>query len=107
MAVYLIQGSYAATSVGAMIKNPQDRSAVVRSMIEKAGGKLHGFWFALGEFDFVAVAEAPDNVSVAAIAMAVGATGSLSAYRTTPLMTTAESVEAMRKAGGTGYQPPR
>lgn len=107
MALYLIQGSYAVPSVAAMIKNPQDRAAVIKAMIEKAGGKLHGFWFALGEYDFVAVAEVSDIAGAAAIAMAVGATGALSAYRTTPLMSTAESVEAMRKAGTMGYQPPR
>jgi uncharacterized protein with GYD domain len=107
MAMYMIQASYAASSVAAMIKNPQDRAAAIRPMVEKMGGKLHGLWFALGEFDIVVLAEAPDNVSVTAIAMAVGATGALSSYRTTALLTAAEAVEAMRKAGGASYQPPR
>jgi len=107
MSFYLIQASYAAPAAASLIKNPQDRSAVVKAMIEKAEGKLHGFWLAFGEFDVVAIAEVPDNVSAAALAMAIGASGSMSAYRTTPLMSVAESVAAMKKAATVGYQPPK
>lgn len=39
--------------------------------------------------------------------MAVGASGGISAYRTTPLLTTAEAMEAMKKAAGAGYQQPK
>jgi len=106
MAFYMIQASYSATAVAAMVKTPQDRAAAIRPMIEKLGGKLHGLWFTLGEFDIVAISEAPDNVSVASIAMAVGASGAMSAYRTTPLLTTAEAAEAMKKAGTFAYQSP-
>lgn len=71
------------------------------------GGKLHGLWLAFGKYDIVGIAEMPDNVSAAAIAMAIGSSGGMSAYSTTPLMTMAEGTEAMKKAGGVGYQPPK
>ncbi len=107
MPSYLIQASYSAPAVGAMVKNPQDRGAVVRAMMEKAGGKLHGFWFTFGEYDIVAIAEMPDAVSAAAVAMAIGATGAMSSYRTTPLLTSGEAVEAMSRAAAVTYQPPK
>ena len=107
MAFYLIQASYSAQATGAMIKNPQDRAAAVRPMIERAGGKLHGLWLSFGEYDVVAVTEMPDNVSAAALSMAIGASGAMSAFRTTPMLTVAEATEAMKKAGGAGYQPPK
>jgi uncharacterized protein with GYD domain len=107
MPFYLIQASYGSQATAAMIKNPQDRAAAVRPMIERMGGKLHGLWLAFGEYDVVAIAEAPDNVSAAALSMAIGASGALSAYRTTPLITVAEATEAMKKAGSAGYQPPK
>ncbi len=107
MSFYLIQASYSVPSTAAMVKNPQDRTAVVSAMIEKAGGKLHGLWLAFGEFDIVAITEAPDNVSAAAIGMAIGASGAMSSYRTTPLLSPAESLSAMKKAGSVGYQPPK
>ena len=107
MSFYLIQASYAAPATASMVKNPQDRAAVVSAMIERAGGKLHGLWLAFGEYDVVAIAELPDAVSAAAMSMAIGSSGTMSAYRTTPLLTPAESVAAMKKASGVGYQPPK
>jgi uncharacterized protein with GYD domain len=104
---YLIQASYGSQATGTMIKKPQDRAAAVRPMIERMGGRLHGLWFAFGEFDVVAIAEAPDNVSAAALAMAIGASGAMSSYRTTPLLTVEEAMQAMKKAGQAGYKPPK
>ena len=107
MPFYLIQASYTASAVVAMIKNPQDRAAAVAPMMEKMGGKLHGLWFTFGEYDIVAIAETPDAVTAAAISMAIGSSGAMSAYRTTPLMTSAEATDAMKKAGGVAYQAPK
>lgn len=47
------------------------------------------------------------NELAAAMAMAIGSSGAMGAYRTTPLMTTAEFKKAMKKAGGVGYHPPK
>ena len=107
MAFYLAQASYSAQTTAAMIKNPSDRSAVMRPLIEGMGGKLVGMWFAFGTYDIVAIAEMPDNVTSAALALAFGASGALSTYHTTPLLTMAEGVEAMKKAGSIPYQPPK
>jgi len=70
-----------------MVRNPHDRADAVRPMIERAGGKLHGLWFAFGDSDsdIDAIAEMPNNTSAAAISMAIGASGAMSSYRSTPL----------------------
>ena len=107
MPFFMVQASYSVPATAAMIKNPQDRAAAVKPIIERMGGKLHGAWLSFGEYDVVVIAEVPDNVSAAALAMAVGASGGMSAYRTTPLLTMAESIEAMSKAGGVKYKPPK
>lgn len=107
MSYYLIQASYTPQAIAAMVKNPQDRAATVRPIVEKAGGKLHGLWFTFGDTDIVAIAEMPNNLSAAAISMAIGASGAMSSYRSTPLMTSAEAVEAMQKAGAVSYQGPK
>ena len=107
MPFYLIQASYGVQTTASLIKNPQDRAAAIRPMIERMGGKLHGLWLAFGKYDVVAITEMPDNVGAAAISMAIGSSGAMSAYRTTPLMTMAEATDAMKKAGGAGYQPPK
>jgi uncharacterized protein with GYD domain len=107
MAHYLIQASYTAQAIAAMVKNPQDRAEIVRPMIERAGGKLHGIWFAFGDSDIVAIAEMPDNLSAAAISMAIGSSGAMASYRTTALMTSAQAVEAMQQAAKVTYQAPK
>lgn len=106
MPKYMVQASYSTGSVGDLIANPQDRSESVRTVIERTGGKLESFHYAFGEYDVVAIAEMPDNVSMAALSMAIAASGTLSSFKTTVLLTMDEAVEAMRKAGATGYQPP-
>ena len=107
MPLYMIQASYSAQATASMVKNPQDRAAAIRPMIERMGGKLQDLWFCFGEYDIVAIAEVPDNVTAAAMAMAIGSSGAMSAYRTTPIMTTADAKKAMEKAGGVGYQAPK
>jgi hypothetical protein len=39
------------------------------------GGTLHGFWHAVSEHDGSTLWEAPDNVAVAAVAIAIGGVG--------------------------------
>ena len=106
MALYLLQVAYTPEAWAALTKNPQDRIEAVRPAVERLGGKIQGAWFAFGEYDIVAVFEMPDNVSAAAISIAFSAGGAVKAVKTTPLMTVAEGMEAMKKAGGTGYRPP-
>jgi len=73
MSTYMSQGSYSTQSVAAMIKNPQDRAAAIKPMFENIGGKLLGFWFCFGAYDFVALYEMPDNVTAGAMALSLGA----------------------------------
>jgi uncharacterized protein with GYD domain len=51
----------------------------------------------------VVIFEVPDNVSVSTLAIAIAAGGVDS--KTTVLMSPEEGLEAMRRAGGTGYRP--
>ena len=48
----------------------------------------------------------PENTDAAAFAMAITAGGALKAFKTTPLLSVEEGVEAMRKAQGAGYHRP-
>jgi len=107
MPSYMFQVSYNAAAVKAMVEHPQSREDAARKVIESLGGKLKAFYFAFGPSDVVLICEMPDNVSAAACAMAVGARGGMAKFETTVLMTTAESVEAMKKAKSASYTPPQ
>jgi hypothetical protein len=54
----------------------------------------------------VLIAEFPNNVSAAALAIAAAAGGAVKSINTTPLMEAAEGLEAIRKAGTSGYRAP-
>ena len=106
MPLYLTRFSYTPETWARLIGNPEDRRKAAQSYIESVGGKLHGFWYAFGEHDAYTLYEAPDNVSMAAVALAITAGGALSSLETTALLTVDETMEALRKAQQVGYRAP-
>ena len=88
-----------------MVKRPQNRAEAVRKPIEKLGGSITGLWLAFGDHDVVGIINMPDNVSAAAFALAIGAGGACKNIKTTPLISVEEGLEAMKKAGDSGYKP--
>src|SRR5687768_10589039 len=106
MPLYLTRFSYTPETWARLAQKPEDRRNAARMYIEAVGGKLHGFWYAFGEYDAYNLWEAPDNVSMAATAMAIGAGGALSSIQTTVLMSVDETMEAMQKASSIRYRPP-
>ncbi len=106
MPFYLTRFSYTPETWAKLIKNPEDRRAAAKEYIEAVGGKLHGFWYAFGDHDGYTLWEAPDNVSMAATALAIGAGGALSSFQTTALLTVEETLAAMQKASAIKYRSP-
>jgi uncharacterized protein with GYD domain len=106
MSVYLMRFSYTPETWSRLIQNPEDRRDAARSYIEQVGGSLHGFWYGFGEYDGYAIYDAPDNVSMAGVALAIAAGGALSRVETTVLMTVEETLEALAKGNGIRYRPP-
>ena len=49
----------------------------------------------------------PDNISAAALSMAISAGGAVKAAKTTPLMTFDEGLEALQRAKQAEYAAPR
>ena len=106
VALYLSKFSYTPETWARLIGNPEDRRIAAKTYIESVGGKLHGFWYAFGAHDGYTLWEAPDNVSMAAVALAIGSGGALSSLETTVLLTVDETMDALRKAGQVQYQAP-
>lgn len=102
----MIQGAYTPEALARIINKPQNRIAEVKSAFENLGGKLKDGYFTFGKYDFVIIAEMPNNVSAVAAAMAFGGGGALKSVHTTPLLTGEETMEAMKKASGAKYRPP-
>ena len=106
MALFLTRFSYTPETWERLRKNPEDRSEAASQYVESVGGKLHGFWYAFGSHDGYSLWEAPDNVSMAAVAIAISGGGALSSFETTPLLTVEETLEALGRAADIAYRPP-
>ena len=87
-----------------MLKDPQHRLEAVRPVIERLGGTIVNGWFAFGEYDLLVICDMPDNISAAALSMAISAGGAVKAAKTTPLLSGAQWVAAMEKATAVGAQ---
>lgn len=105
MPSYLVQASYTSEALASLIATPQNRAEVVKKAVKKLGGKLIGSWLAFGDYDMVLIVEMPDNVTAAALAAGAAGGGSLKSIKTTPLISAEEAMEALAKAGSSGYRP--
>ena len=106
MPMYLTRFSYTPETWARLSKHPEDRRDAARSYIESVGGKLHGFWYALGEYDGFTLWEAPDSASMAAVAIAISGGGALSKFETTELLTVEETLVALGRVETIRYRPP-
>lgn len=64
------------------IKNAPQRVALASQGMEAVGGKLLAFYLVMGEYDYVAVSEAPDDETAVTFTLGLGAAGNV---RTTTL----------------------
>ena len=106
MPMYLTRFSYTPEAWARLAMNPEDRRNAARTYIESVGGRLHGFWYAFGAHDGYTLWEAPDDVSMAAVALAIGSGGAVTSLETTVLLSVEETLEALRRAGQVQYRAP-
>ncbi len=102
---YMYEVAYTPEAWATLVKTPQDRIEAIAPAVRKLGGKIETAYFAFGDYDIVAIANMPDNVTAAAFSLAVSAGGTVKSMRTTPLMTVREGVRAMRVAKKSIYRP--
>jgi uncharacterized protein with GYD domain len=104
MPKYLLEVNYTLDGVkGVKAKGGSARVAAATELVEGLGGKIESFYFAFGATDVYVVADLPDNVSAAAVALTVTAGGGATA-RTVALLTAAEVDAAVAK--NPTYRPP-
>jgi len=108
MPIFITYASYSQAGVKGMLKKPADRTAAVRALLKKVGGKLLAFYMTTGENDVVVISEAPDGTDAVAIGMAVAASGAVSKVETVRAWKAKDFVAITKKAAKlTGaYTPP-
>ncbi len=87
MPKYLFEARYSPEgAIGLAKEGGTGRRDAVKKHLAEVGGKLKSMYFALGEVDCFVIVDLPDNVSAAALSLAVNESG-LIASRTIVLLT--------------------
>ena len=104
MPKYLVTASYTAEGMKGVLKDGgSKRRQVAEAALKSVGGRVEAFYFAFGEHDAYVIIDAPDNVTVAAASMAIGASGAVNT-KTIVLLTPEEIDQASKKQAI--YTPP-
>ena len=106
MTFFLVQVSYTSKSWSNLIKQPQNRLEAMQHVIKDLGGKIINAYLAFGDYDVIGILELPNDLTAAALSMALMAGGGIKSIKTTPMMTWEEGVKAMKKAKKASYKPP-
>jgi uncharacterized protein with GYD domain len=104
MAKYLITATYTPEGMkGVISKGGSARRDAVSKMVAELGGSVDSFYFAFGDVDAYVVVDLPENVSAAAVGMAVSSSG-MAATKTIVLLTPEEIDKAAQSQ--VEYRPP-
>jgi uncharacterized protein with GYD domain len=98
MSIYISRGCYTADAVRGMMAKPEDREPIIAKAFEKLGGKLLCYYVTLGEFDWLLIAEFPNEKVAASGILVAMAGGSVCNVQTTVAMTAKQAMEAFSGA---------
>ena len=100
----LVSANYVGEGIKGLLKDGGSaRQAAVEKLVGSLGGSVESMYYAFGEIDVYIIADMPDNASMTALALTVGASGAVT-LTTTVLMTPAEVDDAAKKTPN--YSPP-
>jgi len=95
---YMIEVGYTPQSWSTQIDKKANVIERITPAVNAAGGKIECLYYAFGDVDLVGIIDFPTPEDAAGFALAVGSTGALRTYRTTPLLTVEQGISSMRKA---------
>ncbi|MCW5691479.1 MAG: GYD domain-containing protein [Pseudolabrys sp.] len=98
MPIYITQGRYTRDAIKGMLIKPEDRADAVSRLLAKVGGKLIGYYVTFGDYDFLLIADVPDNTQMAAALLAAGSGAGVTDLKTTVAMTSIEAKGAFAAA---------
>ena len=98
MPIYICQGRYTANALKGMTTKPEDRSQTVRKLFKDGGGKLISWYLTFGEYDWMVIAEMPNERAMLSSVIAAAEGGSLTDLKTTIALTAEETVKAFQDA---------
>ena len=86
MTIYISQGRYTAAAIKGMSAKPEDRSEAVAELFAAAGARLISWYLTLGPYDWLIIAEAPDEPTMISAVLAAAACGRIGQYQPSSLL---------------------
>jgi uncharacterized protein with GYD domain len=105
---FLLTGTYTPAALQALARNPSDRHAAARKLVETAGGKLVSFYRTVGNGPGVHIVIDADPITALAISVVVTAGGALTDIKFDRLWSDEEvaQMRAKRAQIDSAYQAP-
>ena len=85
------------------MSSPEDRSGVIKDLVESVGGQIITFGYCFGDYDFVGVFKFPNNTTAVSLVMTVASTGSITNAKIMVLIPVADGFAAAQKARDMTY----
>ena len=106
MGIYLTEMKLTKQGIKGMAEAKDDRRETIGKLMEGLGGKLLGYYFAVGDADLILIGEAPSHDAYSSALLSSIMAGTIEDTKTTVLMSYEEGISAMKKASSVGYTPP-
>jgi len=97
MPTYILLGHYTDQGIQ-KVKDTVKRLESVRALATKVGATIKEAYWTLGEYDVVAIVEAPDHAAMTALGLSIGALGNVRT-ETLPAFTAAEIGPILKRVG--------
>ena len=76
MTTYIALGNFTEQGMRT-IKDTTKRAAANEKALKKMGVTMKALYWTMGQYDLVSIVEAPDDVSMSAVSLAIGAAGNV------------------------------
>ena len=76
MALYIVLGSFTDQGIRG-VKDTPKRAEAFKSMAKKAGATVKEIFWTLGQYDIVAIVDAPDEITMTALGLSTGTLGNV------------------------------
>jgi uncharacterized protein with GYD domain len=106
MSKYAVLFRFRPEAVAAMMRRPNDRAAAVRETFQAIGGDVDAYYWVLGAYDGLLIADAPDAAAIAAVMVTVAGSGALAHTETHELIEADRIPAIVQRAKDITYRAP-
>ncbi|MBV8993942.1 MAG: GYD domain-containing protein [Pseudonocardiales bacterium] len=106
MPKYAVLFNFRGRTLKAMMDKPSDRAAVVRELVESAGGTMEAYYLMFGEYDGLVIYDLRDSASAAAVSLRVRSSDAFSHFETHEILPADQINPILEKASELRYRPP-